>query len=135
MQLTYRGVTYDYTPPQVNYGKSKETGKYRGAAFRRHILHEFPVPKVEADLTYRGVQYHPGEATKRPISSGSVTNEARWLMMNHHRTIKQRQQSMLGRLAADIHLNADPRQYWNHIQGKVHPSFRATYDRSAAAMS
>ncbi|PZD70923.1 hypothetical protein C1752_08698 [Acaryochloris thomasi RCC1774] len=136
MQLKYRGVTYDYTPPDVNYGKQKEAGKYRGVAFPRHILHEFPVTKPEADLTYRGVEYRTA-GQKQPAAAGckSATDEARWLMMNHHRAIKQRQQSMLGRLTADIHMVADPTQYWNHIQGKVHPSFRATYDRSAAAMS
>jgi hypothetical protein len=29
----------------------------------------------------------------------------------------------------------DAGRYWNHIQGKVHPSFWATYDRSHAASS
>ncbi len=133
MQLHYRGVTYNYTPPNVTYGKQKEIGKYRGSAYPRRILHEFPVPKNEADLTYRGVEYRTGN--KRPTECESANDEARWLMMNHHRRIKQRQQSMLGRLTSDLHMTVDPRHYWNHIQGKVHPSFRATYDRSAAAMS
>jgi hypothetical protein len=43
---------------------------------------------------------------------------------------------MLTRLAGQVGLpNKDASQYWNRIQGKVHPSFRVTYDRSAAAMS
>jgi len=34
-----------------------------------------------------------------------------------------------------VGLDADVTQYWNHIQGKVHPSFWSTYDRSGAASS
>ena len=56
-------------------------------------------------------------------------------MMNRHRSVKQRQQSMLGRLAIETGLPVEAAQYWNHIQGKVHPSFWATYSRSGAAAS
>lgn len=147
MKLKYRGICYDYTPPIVNYGKVSGIGNYRGVASQRRDLKEVPVPQPSADLTYRGVEYHTGDlpadqskgASGIPQTVGtawaSVADEARWLMMSHHRAIKHRQQSMLGRLTSEIHLEVDPSHYWNHIQGKVHPSFRETYERSHAAMS
>ena len=63
----------------------------------------------------------------------STQEQARALMMRHHHLIKNREQSMLSRTAAEIGL--EDVDYWNHIQGKPHPSFRATYDRSSATMS
>jgi len=65
----------------------------------------------------------------------SAQEQARALMMRHHHLIKNRQQSMLGRTAAEIGMDIDSAHYWNHIQGQPHPSFRATYDRSRAASS
>ena len=65
----------------------------------------------------------------------STQEQARALMMRHHHLIKNRQQSMLGRAAAEIGLELDTEEYWNHIQGKPHPSFRASYDRSNASLS
>lgn len=65
----------------------------------------------------------------------STQDQARALMMRHHKLIKNRQQSMLGRAATEIGMDIDSAKYWNHIQGKPHPSFRASYDRSNSAMS
>ncbi|HEY9905387.1 MAG TPA: hypothetical protein V6D43_23655 [Candidatus Sericytochromatia bacterium] len=65
----------------------------------------------------------------------STQEQARALMMRHHHLIKNRQQSMLGRAAAEVGLEVDTAEYWNHVQGKVHPSFRASYDRSNASLS
>ena len=63
----------------------------------------------------------------------STQEQARALMMRHHHLIKNREQSMLKRTASEI--GVDSLEYWNHIQGTPHPSFRATYDRSSATMS
>jgi hypothetical protein len=65
----------------------------------------------------------------------STQEQARALMMRHHHLIKNRQQSMLNRTAAEIGLEMEDGEYWNHIQGKPHPSFRASYDRSNASLS
>ena len=66
----------------------------------------------------------------------STQEQARALMMRHHHLIKNRQQSMLGRAAAEVGLPPEEAsEYWNHIQGKAHPSFRASYDRSGASLS
>jgi hypothetical protein len=65
----------------------------------------------------------------------STQEQARALMMRHHHLIKNRQQSMLGRAAAEVGMDIDATEYWNHIQGKAHPSFRTSYDRSGASLS
>ena len=65
----------------------------------------------------------------------STQNQARALMMRHQQKIRNREQSMLSRAAAEIGMDIDASKYNNHIQGKIHSSFRATYDRSGATMS
>lgn len=66
----------------------------------------------------------------------STQEQARALMMRHHHLIKNRQQSMLERTAAEVGLEVDrTADYWNHIQGKPHPSFSTSYDRSNASLS
>jgi hypothetical protein len=66
----------------------------------------------------------------------STQDQARALMHRHHHLIKQRQQAMLGRTAAEVGLSADDAShYWSTIQGKPHSSFAASYDRSHASLS
>lgn len=64
----------------------------------------------------------------------STEQQARALMMRHHHAIKNRQQSLLERSAAEIGIDND-NQYWTTIQGQPQPSFRKTYDRSGATLS
>ncbi len=64
----------------------------------------------------------------------STQQQARALMMRHHQMVKNRQQSMLGRAAAEIGVDVD-RNYWSNIQGKPQSSFRDSYDRSGASLS
>jgi len=153
MKLTYRGVSYDYNPPVVDVEDTNDMGKYRGVDIRFRSTKKAPVHQPTLDLVYRGAAYRVGQSTEQaavapaqvPVSTtvqatpvpfvSKAEDRARLAMMNHHRSVKRRQQSMLGRLAAEIGLPADASQYWNHIQGKVHPSFWATYDRSRAAAS
>ena len=56
-------------------------------------------------------------------------------MMRHHKMIKNRQQSMLGRAAAEIGMDINGSEYWTNIQGKPRSSFRTTYDRSNVSLS
>ena len=65
----------------------------------------------------------------------SAQEQARALMMRHHHLIKNREQSMLSRSAAEVGLPTEAAEYWNPIQGKPHSGFRATYDRSNVSMS
>jgi hypothetical protein len=64
----------------------------------------------------------------------STQQQARALMMRHHQMVKNRQQSMLGRAAAEIGVDVDP-EYWSNIQGKPYSEFRSSYDRSHASLS
>lgn len=63
----------------------------------------------------------------------SAQDQARSLMMRHHQMVKNRQQSMLFRSAAEIGL--DPDDYSSTIQGKPPSDFRTSYDRSKSTMS
>jgi hypothetical protein len=64
----------------------------------------------------------------------STEKQARALMMRHHQMVKNRQQSMLGRAAAEIGVEVD-NNYWTTIQGKPCSDFRSSYDRSNASLS
>lgn len=154
MKLTYRGVSYDYTPPVVQSNLTDEAGKFRGVDIRFRTVKKAAVQQPTLDLVYRGVAYQAGTPEAAPAAAiaappvaaplvaatevataFSTEDKARMSMMNRHRSVKQRQQSMLARLATEAGLPAEAAHYWNHIQGKVHPSFWATYSRSGAAAS
>lgn len=156
MKLTYRGVAYDYTPPAVETQVTGDAGHYRGVDIRFRTVKKAPVQQPTLDLVYRGVAYHTGNVVEEvavapavtapapvaaePVAAvaavlSSVEDKARTMLMGHHRSVKRRQQAMLGRLATEVGLPDDAAKYWNHIQGKVHPSFWATYDRGHAAAS
>lgn len=146
MKLTYRGVSYEYTPPQVEPSHQDAVGKYRGVDIRFRNPVKLPVQQPTLDLIYRGVNYTTGsEANTTPVSAPAIApapvqlsleDQARSMMLNRHRRVKQRQQAMLSRLDAEVGIEpAAATHYWNHIQGKVHPSFWATYDRHQAAFS
>ncbi|WOD39153.1 DUF4278 domain-containing protein [Nodosilinea sp. E11] len=156
MKLTYRGVSYDYTPPVVESNVTDDVGKFRGVDIRFRTGKKAPVQQPTLDLVYRGVAYQTGTPEAAPVVAPapivaiaapapvapattitplSTEDRARMSMMGRHRSVKQRQQSMLTRLATEAGLPEDAAKYWNHIQGKVHPSFWATYSRSGAAAS
>lgn len=149
MKLTYRGVSYDYNPPKVEYGDRAQVGKYRGVDIRFRNPKKPLVLQPTLDLVYRGAAY-----TINPVNSSadateispavpaaapampSVQEQARWLMMGHHKNVKRRQQAMLSRLDARVGLpTTEASHFWNHVRGEAHPSFNADYDRSQAAMS
>ncbi|HEY9738173.1 MAG TPA: DUF4278 domain-containing protein [Trichocoleus sp.] len=60
MKLTYRGVSYDYTPnPAPKYGPTIATGNYRGSAVEFRALAEVP-PQPSHELSWRGIRYRSG---------------------------------------------------------------------------
>ncbi|MGL4503515.1 MAG: hypothetical protein ACRC78_24605 [Planktothrix sp.] len=59
-------------------------------------------------------------------------NQARALMMRHHQVIKNRQQSLLNRIADEVGI--EPGDYRTTIQGKPTNS-ASNYDRSGSSMS
>ena len=81
----------------------------------------------------RGKQASQRSPPNREEPTMSTQEQARALMMRHHHAVKNRQQSMLSRSAAEVGL--EPDDYWTNIQGKLQSSFRVSYDRSHATMS
>lgn len=65
----------------------------------------------------------------------SAQEQARALMTRHHHLIKQRQQAMLGRSAAEVGLPSEAMEHWTHIQGKPSSAASQSYDRSHSALS
>ena len=65
----------------------------------------------------------------------TTQEKARALMQRHYQTIKNRQQSMLGRTGEELGLPGEISHYWNPVQGKINPSAWGSYDRSRATMS
>jgi hypothetical protein len=157
MKLTYRGVSYDYTPnPTPRKAASMATGVYRGHAIEFQPLAEIPAQPV-ADLTWRGVPYRTGtvaEASATPTptaatpanvapqglpksasSNGAVVVMARNLFIRHHQRSRRREQGMMIRLAAEVGIPVEvAAHYESHVQGKLPHDF-AGYDRSSSAMS
>ncbi|GAB4295903.1 MAG: DUF4278 domain-containing protein [Oscillatoriaceae cyanobacterium] len=144
MQLRYRGISYESTPPSVEITQTEAVGKYRGLDWRFYGIKKAPVQQATLDLKYRGVAYRTNATpvtAAAPVSQPvnipvfSTADKARSLTIAHSRMIKKRQQAMLLRLTQEVGFTEGISHYWNRIQGKIHPTFRATYDRSAAALS
>lgn len=110
MKLTYRGVAYEYNPPAVETTLSEVGGKYRGLDWRFRNLKKPPMLQPRVDLTYRGVRYSHGtvptveSAETAQVPALSTKEKARSLMLNHQRTLRNRQQAMLHRSAAEVGL-------------------------------
>ena len=150
MKLCYRGVTYDYNPPVVTTQHTQASGKYRGLDWRFRKTEKAFVQQPSLELKYRGVAYGSKAEPTAPVREAIATAEtvepvkattpsidlvARDRMINSNLAIKKRQQAMLNRLAGEVGFHEDVSGYWNRIQGKVHPTFRATYGRSTSTLS
>jgi hypothetical protein len=64
----------------------------------------------------------------------AIEDQVRHLMVRHQNRIRGQQMRLLSRLNLELGRTATP-QTWNHVQGKIHPSFRATYDHSGGTFS
>ncbi|MGL5196633.1 MAG: DUF4278 domain-containing protein [Chroococcales cyanobacterium] len=152
MKLTYRGISYQSNPVPTPNNPQEMTGQYRGVHWRLNNALTHPMEEPPAELMYRSATYSTGTAqvvvkeiyeTPACIPTSSVdqlwvTNleeKARALTLSNGLAIKKRQQAMLGRVAAEVGLSSDISNYWNRIQGKVHPTFRASYSRSSVSLS
>lgn len=65
----------------------------------------------------------------------SVDDRARALMHSHHHLIRNRQQSLLSRMATEVGMPQETAQNWTHIQGKPSHDSTMSYDRSHASAS
>jgi Domain of unknown function (DUF4278) len=140
MKLTYRGVAYDYTPPQVAVQSSGMRGNYRGVKHQFQTTTAASSLQQDSNLIYRGVAYHVGNNAEMAAQATApyrpdVDDLARSLMMANHSSVKNREQSQLLRTGLDVGLDVAASHYWNHIQGKINPSAHAAYDRSHVAFS
>lgn len=140
MELMYRGQPFNYTPVSLEVSPGKVGGKYRGMDWRFRHLTKLPVLQANLDMFYRGhstsvASTAPAQELQPSSEMPSVESLSRSLMMNHQRIIKNRQQSLLQRSAAEVGLDTNVTGYWNRIQGKIHPTFRMNYDRVPVTMS
>ncbi|HIK31314.1 MAG TPA: DUF4278 domain-containing protein [Oscillatoriales cyanobacterium M59_W2019_021] len=109
MKLCYRGVCYDYTPPEVAATEQAEPiAQYNGVDVRFRNPKKALVLQPTLDLKYRGVAYRNTDAAvegaSTPTVTPSVEEKARRLTMNSTRKVLHRQQSMFNRLAAEVGL-------------------------------
>ncbi|MBD2460036.1 DUF4278 domain-containing protein [Oscillatoria sp. FACHB-1407] len=146
MKLTYRGISYDYNPPQAQVGEVVAAGQYRGSGVRFRKAQKQLSQQPSLDLKYRGVAYTTGApepilapVVVEPVAASaiaSVDDRLRSLVINHHRNVKQREQVMLSRVAVQVGLPSQyAYQYWNPIQGKINTAVAGTYSRSHVAFS
>ena len=150
MQLTYRGLTYDYRPPQVETEADVLglSGSYLGLDYRFRNPHAKNIIHPSVNLTYRGVAFNQGDtAQTQPVvatvpdvapqvAAPSFAQRTRARLHEQTKAIKKRQQSLLLRLASEIGLDgAEASHHPIYIQGKVQPSFQADYSRRGVAMS
>ena len=106
MKLFYRGISYEYNPPVVNTVEGKVGGKFHGLDWRFHNLAKQPVLQPPVNLTYRGVTYNNRPTVKPETISTkrNVQEQARWLMLNQEKAVKNRNDSMLRRSAEELNL-------------------------------
>ncbi len=152
MKLTYHVVSYESNPVPASNISVEMPGQYRGVHWRFSNTTTYPMEEPPFTLLYGSINSSPGTApvvaTADPDISVLATpssveqllalnleEKARALNLSNCHSIKKRQQSMLSRAAAEVGLASDISNYWNRIQGKVHPSFRASYTRSSVSLS
>ncbi|WP_413165834.1 DUF4278 domain-containing protein [Capilliphycus salinus ALCB114379] len=107
MKLTYRGIEYEYNPPEVATSTGAVAGKYRGQDWRFCNRKKPPVLQPSYNLTYRGVKYgnNPVAAVSRTETPVTIAEKARVSMLKQERSEIKREQSMLNRLADEVGLN------------------------------
>lgn len=57
MELSYRGLHYDYDPPTIDMMEGEAGGLYRGCQWQVRYPRHIPVPQPSHSLKYRGVSY------------------------------------------------------------------------------
>lgn len=117
MKLTYRGIEYEYNPPEVATSTGAVAGKYRGQDWRFCNLKKPPILQPSYNLTYRGVKYgdRPVAAVSQTETPPTIAEKARILMLKHERSEVQREQSMLNRLADEVGLKLNNTATYNAV--------------------
>lgn len=149
MQLSYRGVQYDYNPANSAQAEPVQPAadlKYRGAAYRRGETAK--VERLGAIFKYRGAAYshrpiapvEPAQpvatpAAVAPVAAITFEDKARLLTLSHNRAVRHRHYAMLSRTAGEQGFAGNVANYWNQIQGDMDTALWSDYDRSHAAFS
>ena len=105
MQLNYRGVSYEYTPPAVETSQGEFSGRYRGLDWRFCSTPKHYTQQPNVDLIYRGVSYQATNSDAA-LAGNPAVDRTRELIMKNQRSINNRQQSMLTRLGLKVGLSA-----------------------------
>ena len=95
MQLTYRGIQYEYNPPTIEIAKIDNPEH----DWRFRPQNSSAIPQPNANLTWRGVKYD-----NRPTQEGKIKEKSRWLMLRRQQKQWERSASMSIRLANEIGL-------------------------------
>lgn len=65
----------------------------------------------------------------------NTTQQARALMIRHQKMMRNRQQSMLGRVASEIGMDVNDTEYYNNLKSAPLSNFASNYDRSNSTLS
>jgi len=65
----------------------------------------------------------------------NTTQQSRALMLRHQKMMRNRQQSMLGRVAAEIGMDVCDTEYYKTLKSAPLSSFARNYDRSNSTLS
>ncbi|AUC61270.1 Glutamine synthetase inactivating factor IF7 [Cyanobacterium sp. HL-69] len=65
----------------------------------------------------------------------NTKQQSRALMMRHQKMMRNRQQSMLGRVAAEIGMDVSNTEYYDTVKNAPLSSFASNYDRSNSSLS
>lgn len=149
MQLSYRGVKYNYNPANPAKAECAQPAadlKYRGASYRRSEVAK--VERLGAIFKYRGAAYSnqpvaevvaaPPVAAVAPAevpATFTVDDKARLLTLSHNRAVKNRHHVMLARTASEQGFAGNLANYWNQVQGEIDAALWVGYDRSHASLS
>ncbi|UBF29123.1 DUF4278 domain-containing protein [Kovacikia minuta CCNUW1] len=57
MQLSYRGINYEFNPTEVSTTEGDIVGKYRGSVLRTTRVELRSLPQSVTNLQYRGIRY------------------------------------------------------------------------------
>jgi hypothetical protein len=149
MKLCYRGIEYDYTPPQVEKVSSELVGKYRGVDVRFRNPKKALVLPATLNLKYRGVAYQPEApaveptatpapqpaAPAAPTPAFALQQRMRELMLRSDRAIQKRHQTVLSRLMSEVGVKTDVEAYWKQSHGVLEHDDRLVYAPSAVGAS
>ena len=106
MKLVYRGVSYDYNPPQVAVEQGQITGTFRGLDWRFHNLKKPLLLQPPVNLTYRGVAYNnrPTIGKNQSPAPTNIQERARYQIIKKEKAVNNRTASMLSRTAREVGL-------------------------------